>query len=657
MDLWRWMDTAAARLLRRARVLAAALPAVLAGTGLAQQPQPTDGEAAPPLLLFEDWTDASGVQRAGQSYGAAWGDIDGDARPDLYLASHNAPEGPALFRNLGDGAFVDVTSERINAELRDLLADRHGASFADLDNDGDLDLMSAVGAHRGVGAGANLVFVNEGGILQLMPTELGLAHPLGRSRMMQALDLNGDGWLDVVCCAVARPDDGVATGVFVQRDADPRFLDVSSQRNLPPGRARYLHELILPKWGLAALVRDWRPRVYPIRRFGVHDLSEQLGLDGIRSIMDSAVADFDGDGDFDFFCARGYDRSEVVRVTPLQAKFAVIAGQYTESLRIKHCDGAGKVHLELYGSALRERIYLGAGGYHPQRKGGVVDATHLTLTKFDARLRGIYAPPGLSQAVSIGFLPETDTWQITQWGPRARLQGFVTLPSPAVEFELENRHPRQPPDGLWLQDDDRFVQARRAGVSGQDSVGVAAGDFDNDMDVDLYVVRTGAVSNLPNYFYENLGSARFRRHTDGAGAPGSSLGRGDAVAAADFDGDGSLDLCVTNGLGEPPFYDDGPVQLYRNRGNSNHWLKVDLVGVRSNRDAIGACITVVAGGKRQVRMVSSGVHGESQDHRCVHFGLGRHRAASHLIVEWPSGARQVLKGVLGDRRVRVREPE
>ena len=77
--------------------------------------------------------------------------------------------------------------------------------------------------------------------------------------------------------------------------------------------------------------------------------------------------------------------------------------------------------------------------------------------------------------------------------------------------------------------------------------------FDNDMDVDAYVVAS-ASDNLPNILYENQGDGTFVAVPDAGGAAGTTLGRGDSVVTADYDGDGFIDLFVTNGKDEK----DGP---------------------------------------------------------------------------------------------------
>ena len=124
---------------------------------------------------------------------------------------------------------------------------------------------------------------------------------------------------------------------------------------------------------------------------------------------------------------------------------------------------------------------------------------------------------------------------------------------------------------------------------------VTAGDFDNDMYVDLYLAcRTGA-SNIANILYHNNGNGTFTAVPDAGGAAGpiglaiaDGVGTADSVVTADYDVDGFLDLFVTNGFNLRPLYIGGPNKLYHNNGNGNHWIELDLVGVNSDRDATGA---------------------------------------------------------------------
>ena len=140
-------------------------------------------------------------------------------------------------------------------------------------------------------------------------------------------------------------------------------------------------------------------------------------------------------------------------------------------------------------------------------------------------------------------------------------------------------------------------------------VSATAGDFDNDMDVDLYLAcRTGA-SNIANILYENLDNGTFQKVSTPCGAAGpvgvavaSGAGTADSVISGDYDVDGFLDLFVTNGLNLQPLGFGGPNKLFHNNGNANHWVEVDLVGTTSDRDATGAKVYATAGGVTQLRV-------------------------------------------------------
>jgi hypothetical protein len=129
---------------------------------------------------------------------------------------------------------------------------------------------------------------------------------------------------------------------------------------------------------------------------------------------------------------------------------------------------------------------------------------------------------------------------------------------------------------------------------------------------------------------------------------------GEAVAVADYDLDGFIDIFVTNGRQALPF-GSGPDQLFRNLGNTNNWLELDLVGVESNRDGIGARVHVLAGGITQTRLVDGGMHRFSQDHARLHFGLAENQIIDEIVVDWPSGSRQVLANITPNQILEVVE--
>jgi hypothetical protein len=205
--------------------------------------------------------------------------------------------------------------------------------------------------------------------------------------------------------------------------------------------------------------------------------------------------------------------------------------------------------------------------------------------------------------------------------------------------------------------------ANRAGVGrgtvrGEDSVGwgTAFLDVDNDGHLDLYFVAGVVypmppvdgkwVPDQPNALFQNRGDGTFRDISRLTKSDHTGCGRG--LAVADFDGDGHLDMLIAN-YGQPP-------TLLRNSGTANKWLQVRLVGTRSNRDGIGARLTLTAGGRRQAREVASGTSFLSQHSLVQHFGLGKLERADWLEIRWPSGQVQRLEGIAANQVLTVVEP-
>jgi enediyne biosynthesis protein E4 len=183
-------------------------------------------------------------------------------------------------------------------------------------------------------------------------------------------------------------------------------------------------------------------------------------------------------------------------------------------------------------------------------------------------------------------------------------------------------------------------------------------DLDNDGFPDLFLV-TGSVypeveKSLPAYPYRtprlvfrNLGDGRFEELIDEAGPGVAATHASRGCAFGDFDNDGDVDVLVMN-MNEPP-------SLLRNDvSGKGHWLKVLLVGVKSNRSAIGARVVARYGGKSQAQEVTAQSSFYSADDRRLHFGLGEATAAD-LTIRWPTGATEKVAAVEADQLVVVKE--
>ncbi len=146
-------------------------------------------------------------------------------------------------------------------------------------------------------------------------------------------------------------------------------------------------------------------------------------------------------------------------------------------------------------------------------------------------------------------------------------------------------------------------------------------------------------------FFQNQGGGLFRNASSALDAPYGGVEHG--VATADFDLDGDLDVFVVSLT--------GPSMLLRNDGQKGAWLELNLEGTVSNRDAVGATVTVRAGNLSVSRMLLAGSSYLSQDDHTLHFGLGGAAVADSVTIDWPSGARQVLTNVSLNQTLRVRE--
>jgi len=123
-------------------------------------------------------------------------------------------------------------------------------------------------------------------------------------------------------------------------------------------------------------------------------------------------------------------------------------------------------------------------------------------------------------------------------------------------------------------------------------------------------------------------------------------GRG--VVIFDYDQDGRADIALRN-------YKQ-PAQLLHNVGSGGHWLELKLIGTRSNRDAVGAHVTLTGDGVQQMREVHAGSAYQSGSSLIQHFGLGPATSVEALHIRWPSGAESTLTDVAANQLLVVTEP-
>jgi hypothetical protein len=189
--------------------------------------------------------------------------------------------------------------------------------------------------------------------------------------------------------------------------------------------------------------------------------------------------------------------------------------------------------------------------------------------------------------------------------------------------------------------------------------GVVASDFDNDGWTDILMVNGHLTPEIDRaksdssyrqrkLLYRNLRDGRFEDVTLVSGLALTRLHSSRGAAAADLYNDGRICVAV-NELHEKPSL------LVPEPAATNHWIGIQLVGTKSNRDGIGARVEIEAGALRQMDEVRSGGSYLSQSDLRLHFGLGAATRVERLTVRWLSGIVDTLRGIPADRHVVIEE--
>ena len=172
------------------------------------------------------------------------------------------------------------------------------------------------------------------------------------------------------------------------------------------------------------------------------------------------------------------------------------------------------------------------------------------------------------------------------------------------------------------------------------------------LETDINVVQSSQHYEQPPQLFWNCGDNCSSGFLEAAAATSGDLGKplvGRAAAFADIDGDGDLDVIVTQNARRP-------VLLRNDQALGHHWLRVQLVGHRTNRDAVGSWIELTAGGVTQRRQVMPTRSYISQVELPVTFGLGTADKVDALHIRWPDGTSQDVTEATVDKPVVIEQP-
>jgi hypothetical protein len=535
--------------------------------------------------------------------GVAFGDADGDGRTDVYLTRPSG--GSRLYRNLGDFRFEDVTA---SAGLDDGGVWGGGATFGDLDGDGDADLVVC-----GYDAPLRL-YVNQGdGTFRENAAGAGLGFT-GAAIQFALADYDLDGDLD---------------GYLLTNRFDSRDLPPEPSANLEAYRAVVaehpeLYQMMTKPDGTEIVVRaaqfDRLFRNDGTGRFT--DVTAEAGIFGNDYGLSATWWDHDGDGLPDLYVANDFYGPD----------------------RLYHNLGDG-TFIDVTNEVLPHTPWYSMGS----DTADVNNDGRLDFMATDMSGQSHY-----KQKVAMGDMADSG-WFLSAAVPRQYMRNALYVNTGTYRF-MEAAFLAGMDSSNWTWSI-RFADLDEDGW--QDTFitnGMTRDYFNSDLrnivrtlpprEQDPYWETTPELRE-PNLAFRNHGDLEFEDIGAEWGLDLMAVSFGAGVG--DLDGDGDLDLVVNN-------FDD-PVAVYRNRASGSHRVTLRLEGRHGNTVGIGAVVRAHTSAGEQTRYVTHSRGYMSGADGTLHFGLGDDERIETLVVEWPRGHVQTFRDLPGDRHYVVTEPE
>jgi len=535
--------------------------------------------------------------------GVCIGDYDGDGLPDIYLVSEDSPN--KLFRQTSPLRFVDVTEE---AGVQGGTDWGSGASFADIDNDGDLDLYVCTYQSQ------NLVYINNGdGTFTESAKESGLSYS-GSSTMATFADFDHDGDLDLYLLNNRRFHPSEEMG------GEAKVRMINGKPTIHPDYVEHLN--IIDGHYVIAGQAD---RYYVNNGNGAFtDQTEKAGISGYDMGLSAICWDYNNDGWLDIYVGDDQHSPDHLYKNMKDGTFQdVIVSTFSHTTWNSMGADAG----DLNNDGLIDFM--------------IVDMANTTHFK---------------SKTSMGAMSAA-AWFLDSAVPRQYMRNSIFMNTNTEHFfEIANMSHLASSDWSW------GIKINDLDNDGWNDIFITNGIEKNMSDTDLEndfltLMKAGkrqeamtayqAWPRLPeeNLVFKNLGDLQFQKIQKEWNL--DLKGVSQAIAMSDLDRDGDLDIVINN-MNEP-------VAVYRNDSIGKNSTIIELKGNISNQYGIGSRITIETPSGKQVRqhILASGYM--SSDEPLLHFGLGEDTVIQKLIIVWPSGLQQVFENIPANHFISITE--
>jgi hypothetical protein len=541
--------------------------------------------------------------------GVCAGDYDGDGLPDIYVTSPSG--GNRLFRNLGDFKFEDATE---SAGITDESFWGTGASFVDIDNDGDLDLFACGYTCP------NKLLINDGqGHFTDQAAKVGLAFD-GASMMMSFADIDNDGDLDGYLATTGkRPPEGTEFKVrFEKRAGDGVEIPV-----MPDHLQEFWELLYLPGDRVKRVEAAQFDRLFRNDSGNFTEVAAASGIVGPHFTLSATWWDYDEDGDPDLYVSNDYTGPDHLYRNRGDGTFEDVIAEvlphtpwFSMGSDVGDLDGDGRI--DLFASDMSATSH-----YRDKLMMGNMDEMGWFLEYPEPRQymrNAVYLNTGAPRMREGAFLLGTAGTDWT-WTPRLE------------DFDGDGRVDVFVTNGVMRDNmnSDLTQYSQQTFKPGSQEY------------IDFWLAQP--MRKERNHALRNLGDAKFEKTGEAWGLDREGVSFG--AATADFDGDGDPDLVVSNA--------DAPLSIYRNRAGGAHRAVITLKGVTSNADGLGATVHLRAGGRKQTRFLTLARGWQSAGQSALFFGLGQSETIDELTVVWPGGSRQRFTGLAADQSYTITE--